>query len=178
MNIYGWNTINAILSIRTYINTSIILLPTNLLSLLSHLSSTLFRTFQSLCIMTSSYTHIAEKQLAEITFAGLITCFEISIPVALLVSAKTIFRLCPTFNLKAFKRQQLYKICPYRGSIIICQWWEYNLIYSLFNSTYSKVHFKIEVMAHTGLGFCRWNLCIDVLPVPHISIWGFELFGG
>jgi len=53
-NSCGQNIINSILSIRTYINTSIILLPTILLFLLFSLSSTLIRNFQSLCIMISS----------------------------------------------------------------------------------------------------------------------------
>jgi len=48
MNIYVLNTINSILAIGTYNNTSIILMPTNLQFLPS---STLFRTLQSQCLI-------------------------------------------------------------------------------------------------------------------------------
>jgi len=125
-NINGCNTINSILSIRTYINTSIILLPTLLLSLLSF---TLFRTFQSRCIMVGSCTHLALTWLAGITFVGLFTCLAISFSGALWILTKNIFGLWPSFNLKAFERQQLYEIWPYMGSIIICPF-VYNPIYS------------------------------------------------
>jgi len=64
-NIYGCNTNNSILSIRPYIHTSMILLPTILCSLLS--SPTLFRTFQTLCILISSCAHLASTRLAGIT---------------------------------------------------------------------------------------------------------------
>jgi len=76
-NAYWWNTIISMLSIRLYINTSIILLLTILLSLLS---STLCRTFQWLCIMISICAHLALTQLAGITFAGLIMCSTIFFP--------------------------------------------------------------------------------------------------
>jgi len=148
MYIYGRNTINFILSIRTYINTSIILLPTILLSLLS---STLFRTFQSLCIMISSCAHLALTRLAGITFVGLITCSAISSSVALLISTKNIFGLCPSFNLKAFESQQLYKIWPYMGSIIICSC-VYNPIYSSCNLSCSKGHLNIDVIMYGSFG--------------------------
>jgi len=70
LNEYIWrNIINSILSTRTYINTSIILLPTILLSLLFSLSSTLFRTFQSLCIMISSCSRLALTRLAGLTLS-------------------------------------------------------------------------------------------------------------
>ena len=100
-NIYGCNTINSILSIGTYIHTSIILFPTILLSLLS---STLFRTFQYLCIMISSCAHLALTRLAGITFTGLIMCLAISFPVAHFISTKNIFGSCPSSNFKAFER--------------------------------------------------------------------------
>jgi len=106
-NIYECNTINSIHSIRTYINTSIILWLTILFSLLS---STLFRTFQSLCIMISCCAHLAWTRLAGITFAGSIKCLLILFPVYLLISTKNMFGWCPSFNLKPFEMQQLYQI--------------------------------------------------------------------
>jgi len=69
-NTCGCNIINSILSTRTYINTSIILLPTILLSLLLSLSSTMFRTFQSLCIIMSSCTHPALTRLAGLPLSA------------------------------------------------------------------------------------------------------------
>jgi len=146
--IYGCNTINSILSIRTSINTSIILLPTILLSLLS---STLFRTFLSQYIMVSSGAHLTLTRLAEITFVSLIPCSAITFPVALAISTKNTFRLCPIFNMEAFERQQLYKIWPYMGSIITCPFVN-NPIYSSSNSFCSKVHLKINVVMNAFFG--------------------------
>jgi len=94
-------------SIRTYINTCIILLPTILLSLLS---ATRFRTFQWLCIMINRCAHRALTQIAGITLTGQITCSAIFFPVTLIISTTNIFTLCPSFNLEAFERQQLYEI--------------------------------------------------------------------
>jgi len=139
---------NSILSIRTYINTGIILLPTILLSLLS---STLFRTFQSLCIMDIRCSHLALTHLAGITFVSLITCSAISFTVTLLISTKNIFEFCPSFNLKAFEKQQVYEIRPYMGSIIICPV-VYNPIYSSSISSYSKVHLNIDVIIYGSFG--------------------------
>jgi len=51
-NIYGWDSINSILSISTFINISIILFPTILDF------STLFRTFQSLYVYWFTVAHI------------------------------------------------------------------------------------------------------------------------
>jgi len=93
-----------ILSVRTYINTRIILLPDILHSILS---CTLFRTFQSLRIMVGSCTHLPFTWLAWITFVGVIICSVISFSVALVLLTKVISRLCPSFNLKAFEWQQL-----------------------------------------------------------------------
>ena len=45
--------------------------------------------------------------LAGMTFAGPMKCLAISFFVALLLSTKNIFGLCPGFNLKAFERPQL-----------------------------------------------------------------------
>jgi len=140
-NIYGCNTINSILSIRTYVNTSIILLPTILLSLLC---STLFRTFESLCIMISSFAHLASTWLEGITFAGLLTCSPIFVPEALFISVKSIPGLCASFNFKASERQQLYQILPYMESCIICPF-VYNPIYSSSCSSCSKLNQKIDV---------------------------------
>jgi len=141
MNIYQCNTINSIFSIRFYINTSIILLPTILLSLLS---STLFRTFQCLCIMISSCSHLALTRLAGITFAGLIMILAISFPAACFISTKNVFRSCPSFNLRALDRQQLYQIWPYMGSVIICSF-VYNPIYFSSNSACCNVHLNFDV---------------------------------
>ena len=146
-NIYGWNTINSIPSIKTYIKTSIILLPT---IILSHISSTLFRTFQSLCSMISSCAHLALTWLAGITSTGLIKCRAITCLVALFILTKSIFRLYPRFILKAFERQQLYDICPYMGSIIMCPC-EYDPIYPLSNSSCAKVHLNINVWTYSSL---------------------------
>ena len=148
MNIYGCNTINSILSIRTYINTSIILLPTILLSLLS---SSLFRVFQSLCIMITSCVHLDLSGLAEITFAGLILCSVITFPLAHFFSITNLFRLYSCFNLKLFERQQLYEIWPCMGSIIIRSF-VYNPINSLSNLFCSTVHLNLDVETYGSFG--------------------------
>ena len=140
-NIYGWNTINSILSIGTYINTSIILLPTILLSLLC---STLIRTIQSLCLLVCSCAHLAWTRLAGITFDGLVTCSAISISVARFISSENIFGLCPSFNLNAIKRQHLYEICPYTGLIVLCLC-VCNPIYYSSKSSCSKGHLIFDV---------------------------------
>jgi len=140
MNINGWNTLDSILWIRTYINSSIILFPTILPSLLS---STLFRTIQSLCIVISSWVHLAMIWLVGIAFAGLITCWAIAFWVAPFISTKDVFQLCPSVNLKSFERLQLYEICPSMGSLIICLW-GYNPLYSSSNSSCSKVNSNIN----------------------------------
>jgi len=101
--------------------------------------------------MISSCGHLAFTRLAGITLAGLIMCLAISFPVALFISTKNIFRLCPSFNLKAFERQQLYEIWPYMGSIII-RLCVYNPIYSLSNSSCSNVHLKINVRMYGSVG--------------------------
>jgi hypothetical protein len=148
MNIYGCNTINSILSIRTYVNTSIILLPTILLSLLT---STLVRTFQSPYIMVSSCARLALTRLAGITFAGQIACSANSFPIARFISTKNISRSCPSFNLQAFEKQQLYEIRPYMWSIIICLF-VYNTIYSSSNSSCSMVNLNLNVTVYGSFG--------------------------
>jgi hypothetical protein len=101
-NIYGYNAINSILSIRTYINTSIILLPTILLSLLC---PTLIRSFQCLYIMIGSYTHLALTRLPEITFAVVIKWSLICFFVACFISDKFTVGMCLSINFKWFTRQ-------------------------------------------------------------------------
>ena len=101
--------------------------------------------------MSSSCKHLAVTQLVGITFVGRIKCSAMSFYVAILLSTKIIFGLCPSFNLKAFERQQLYQIWPYMGSIIICPF-IYNPIYSSFNSFCSKVHLHIDVIMYSSFG--------------------------
>jgi len=60
--------------------------------------------------MISSGLRLALTWLARITIVGLIMCSAITFPVALIISTIDIFTLCPSFNLKAFERQQLYEI--------------------------------------------------------------------
>jgi len=143
--------INSIHPIRTYIKTSIILLPTILFSLHFSLSYTLFSTFQSLCIMISSCAHVALTWLAGITIAGLITCSTIFFPVTLYISIKNIITLCPSFNLKASERQQLYEIWLYMGLLILylCL---YNPINFSANLSSFKVHLYINVRMYFSFG--------------------------
>jgi len=151
MNPCGWNIINSILSIIAYINTSIIFLPTILLSLLFSLSSTIFRTFQSLCILIRSCTRPVLTRQAEITLAGLIPCLVISFPVALVIYIKNIVTLYPSFNLIAFESHQWYKIWPYMGSLII---WSCinNSMYSASNSSCSTVHLNSHLRLNASFG--------------------------
>jgi len=171
MNIYGCNTINSIFSIRTYINSSIILLPTILLSLLS---STLVRTFQSLCIMISSCANLACTRLVGITFAGQIMSCAISFSVARVTWTKNSFRWCPSFNLTVFERQQLYKIWPYKGSVIIFLF-VYNPIYSSSKSSFSKGHLNLNVSMYGSFGS---PLMSHHLRLPHIGIRSLEWVWG
>jgi len=90
MNIYGWNEINSIVSYRTYINRSLILLPTILLSLLA---STV-REFQSLCLMISSWAHLSLTQQLGIALYSPIICYAITFIVAFSIWNKNIFGLC------------------------------------------------------------------------------------
>jgi len=159
MNIYAQNTIESILSIRTYINTCIILLPTILLSLLS---STLFRTFQSLCIMISYCAHLALAWLEGITFAVFIMCMAISFHVTLFTPTKNCFGLCPGFNFKAFDRYQLYEIWLHMGSLSIAPCL-YNLRYSWSNSSNFMVNFNICGRIYSSVGHL-------VLAMKSISI--------
>jgi len=85
------------------------------------------------------------------TFVGLNPCSAIFFPVALIISTNNIFRLCPGFNLKALEIQQLYKIRPYMGSLIICLCL-YNRIYSSSNVFCSRVHLNIDVRIYGSFG--------------------------
>jgi len=101
--------------------------------------------------MISSCAHLALTWVAGITFAGQIICSAISFPVASLISTKNIFGSCPSFNLKTFERQQLYKIWPYMGSVIICSF-VYNSIYSSSNSACSNVHLNFDIGMYGSVG--------------------------
>jgi len=78
-------------------------------------------------------------------------CSAVSFPVSLIISTTNIFTLCPTFNLKAFERQQLYEICLYMGSLIIslCL---YIPIYSYCNLSCSKVYLNIDLGMYGSFG--------------------------
>ena len=123
-------------------------MPTILLSLLS---STLFRTFQSLCILISSCAHLALTQPTGIIFSGLRTCSAISCTVALFNSTINMLGLCSCFYLKPSERQQLNKIRPYMGSIHNCQC-VYSQMYSSSNWSRSKVHVNSDVSMHCFFG--------------------------
>jgi len=141
MNACGWNIINSIHSIRTYINTSIIFLPTILLSILCPLTSTLFQTFRSRCMIFCGCSHLAVTWLARSIFVSLIRCSAISFTVALLIFTKSLCVLCPSFKLKVLEWQQLYNIWLYMRSLIICPL-VYDPIYSSSNLYCSKMFFK------------------------------------
>jgi len=113
-SVYECNTINSILLLRTYINTSIIYLSSILISLLT---STLIRTFHRLCMMISSCAHLAWVRQARIIFPGPIGCLAIYFPVALSILTKNVFWLCLDFNLISVESEQLYEIWPYIESI-------------------------------------------------------------
>jgi len=154
-NRFRWNTINSILSIGTYINASIIVLPS---ILLTRLSSTLFRAFQFPYILIGRCKHVVFIWLAGINFPWWIKCYRIFIPVAVLICITSIFGMGPSFNLKAFEARQLGKIWWYMGSIIICQC-KNNPRHILSISSWSEVHWTINVGRYTSCGFqfCRWN---------------------
>jgi len=166
MNIYQWNTINPIFSFRTYINTSIILLPTILLSLLT---STGFRTFQSLCVRFSGGTHLAWTWLAGNTFAGLFTCSAISFPVALFISNKTIVRWCPRLVVKAFARHQLNEIWSYMVSMII-RLGVSSLVYSSSDSSRCKVRLNIDFRMYGSFGPLSLSMNLQFPSMAQICI--------
>jgi len=150
-----WNIINSIHSIRTYINTTISLFPTYIRI---HHAFIFIGSLPGLSIWISSGAQLTGKRLAGITFTSLITCSAISSPEAAFMSTKTSFTSCPSFNLKAFERELLNDIWPYRGSFII---WPsvYNPIYSSSNSSCLKLHLYIAVRQNGsfGLQFCLMN---------------------
>jgi len=129
-----WNIINSIHSSRTYINTTISLIPT---CLHIHHSFIFIVSLQHQSILICSGAKQTRTRLARIALAGPIMCSAISFPVAAFISTKNSFKLCPSFNLKIFEREQLYEIWPYRRSFIMCQG-VYNPIYSSSNSSYVK----------------------------------------
>jgi len=101
--------------------------------------------------MISSCAHLALTRLAGSTFVGLIMCTAICFSVAHLISTKHIFGLCPSYNMKAIERHQLYEIWPYMGFIIICPC-VYIPIYSSSNLSCSKVPLNIDVIMYGSFG--------------------------
>jgi len=141
--------------------------------LLSLLSSTLFRTIQSLSIIICSCPHLASTGLAGITFTGLIPCLAISCPGILWISNQNIFALCPNLNLKTFKWQQLYETWPYMGSIMICPS-EYNHICCVCNSSCFKVHLDIDDRIYGSFGspiFLIQSINTSHRPTLVYEIW-------
>jgi len=124
-----WNIINSIHSIWTYIINTINLVPT---CLLIHQSFIFIGYLWSLSILSSSGAWLTVLRLAETTLAGLITCSTIFFPFTGFMSTKNSFTWCPCFNLKAFERELLYEIWPYRGSFMISPG-AYSPIYSSCN---------------------------------------------
>jgi len=92
------------------------------------------------------------------TFTGLIMCSVISFPLAAFISTNNSFTSYPHFNLKAFERELLYEIWPYRGSFIICPG-AYDPIYSSSNSSCIKLQLYIAVRQYSSFGynFVSWN---------------------
>jgi hypothetical protein len=86
-----------------------------------------------------------------ITFVSLIMSLAIFFPVAHFFSTTNIVTLCPSFNWKAFERQQLYEIWPYMGSLIICPCL-YIPIYSASNLSCSKVYLNSDVRIYGFFG--------------------------
>jgi len=101
--------------------------------------------------MISSCSRLALTGLARITFVGLITCSAISFPVSPIISTTNIFTLCPSFNLKAFERQQLYEIWSYMGSLIISPCLYIPIFFSS-NSFCSRMHLNIDVSMNGSFG--------------------------
>jgi len=145
---------NSILSTRTFVHTSTILLPTILLSLLFYTIST---PTQSCYTVLCSFPDALSTWDVGIIFAGLGTCLAVLFSATLLIPYKCIYKMHPRFNLKAFERQHLNQIWPYIGLFIICQC-IYNLIYRSFESSLSKVHLTIDVRMYgsIGLPFSGW----------------------
>jgi hypothetical protein len=146
-NIYECNTINSILSIRTYINTSIILLPTILLSLLS---STIIRTCQSLHIMINRCAYLALPWLGDTSFAGLIMCSAISFPAARLICVQIVILRQAWFYII----QECHKAIYISVQVWMCA---YTSVYSLFMPTVISGHTRLTsghmrlISGHTSL---------------------------
>jgi len=84
-------------------------------------------------------------------------CMAVFFPVALIISATYFFPLCPSFNLKAFERHQLYKIWPYMGTLIICLCL-YIPIYCSSNLSCSKEYWKINLSMYTSSEPPYWSM--------------------
>jgi len=171
-----WNKINSIHSIWTYIINTINLVLT---CLLIHHSFIFFGYLRSLSKLISTGEWLTVTRLAEITWAGFITFSAISFPVAGFISPKKSFTSCPSFNLKAFERELLYEIWPYRGSFMICPC-GYNCVYSSSNSSCVKLHLYIAIRQYGSFrehfvsmkaisssqcltsGYEAWNWLLDV----------------
>jgi len=69
-------------------------------------------------------------------------CSASSFSVATHISAKNAFNFCPSFNLKAFQRQQLDEIWPYLEASISCLYLN-TPISSVSNSSCSKVYLNV-----------------------------------
>jgi len=67
------------------------------------------------------------------------------------MSTTNILTLCPSFNLKAFERQQLYKIWPYMGLLIISPCL-YIPIFCSSNLSCSNVRYNIDVRMYGSFG--------------------------
>jgi len=107
MNIYVYNIINSILSIRTYIKTTTLFYPIILLTLLYVL---LLRRYQILNVTITSWVYLAIIRLARITVVSFIMWSALSSPVAILISTKSMFILCSISNINSFDMEQLNKI--------------------------------------------------------------------
>jgi len=96
--------------------------------------------------------------------------------------------LCPRFNLKAFERELLYVIWPYRGSFIICPGL-YDPIYSPSNSSCVKLYLYSAVRQYGSFGqqfismksissslcltsvYEAWSWLLDVWSLLLFSTW-------
>jgi len=144
MNIDVWNIINSILSIRTYINTSTILLYTILHSL--H-SSTHFKTIHWPGSIFCSWGHLAYIWLAGMTLASLITCFAMSCTVANPISIKYILKLCSCFNFES-----IWKATAVRD-LLRDMVTHYFYVYPLYHTLF------VKLVLHSG---ARRHLCWNV----------------
>jgi len=141
MHYYLWNMINSILSIRIYIITAAYFSPTILLSLHTCI---LLRSIKDIHIMIRSLPSWTLTSLAQISFTGLITCSASFSLITTLISTNNIFKLCIIVKLKESDREQLHGIWSDMESFMSSPC-VYNPIYSLSNSSCSKIHMNINV---------------------------------